>query len=215
MTTRLIVVRHGNTFLPTDTPTRVGARTDLDLVETDKGTAVGQYLLANNWIPSNVYAGPLKRHQQTAQLICAVLGLSTDEILSDEFLNEIDYGPDENKAEDEVMLRLGKGDVAAGKAVIERWNTHAQVPNGWLVNPDELRQGWLSFANTVLTQQRDKTTLMVSSNGIMRFSHVIDKQFNERNLKVPTGGVCIFENDTNQPDGWRCVTWGKVPKITA
>ncbi|WP_105166595.1 histidine phosphatase family protein [Pseudoalteromonas sp. T1lg23B] len=214
MTTRLIVVRHGNTFLPTDTPTRVGARTDLDLVETKKGTAVGQYLLANGWIPHTVYAGPLKRHQQTAQLICAALGLQAEHIRSEEFLNEIDYGPDENKTENDVMLRLGDGNLDAGKAVIARWNSHGEVPSGWLVDPEELRQGWLSFAQTMLRHQRDKTTLMVSSNGIMRFSHVIDNQFNESNLKVPTGGICIFENESNQEDGWRCVAWGKVPKLS-
>lgn len=30
----LIIARHGNTFGPDDTPTRVGARTDLPLVES-------------------------------------------------------------------------------------------------------------------------------------------------------------------------------------
>ncbi|NOU51236.1 histidine phosphatase family protein [Pseudoalteromonas sp. JBTF-M23] len=212
MTTRLIVVRHGNTFLPTDTPTRVGARTDLDLVEQVKGTAVGHYLRDNQLVPDVVYAGPLKRHQQTAKLICGVLNIDEAAIQKDEFLNEIDYGPDENQVEDAVMKRLGNGDLALGKSLIDKWNKEAQVPPGWLVNPDELRAGWHAFAQNLLHTQADSTTLMVSSNGIMRFSHVIDPMFNFSNLKVPTGGICIFENDTGKPNDWRCVEWGLVPK---
>ncbi|BBN83203.1 hypothetical protein PA25_31880 [Pseudoalteromonas sp. A25] len=215
MTTRLIVVRHGNTFLPTDTPTRVGARTDLDLVEQTKSTSVGHYLRDNHLSPDVVYAGPLKRHQQTAQLICEVLNLDVTAIKLDEFLNEIDYGPDENQVEEMVMKRLGGGDIALGKQVIERWNRDAQVPEGWLVNPDALRMGWRSFAQNLLTNQADKTTLMVSSNGIMRFSHVIDSQFGFSNLKVPTGGICIFENMTGKVSDWRCVEWGLTPSQKA
>ncbi|MBD1583985.1 histidine phosphatase family protein [Pseudoalteromonas sp. S16_S37] len=211
MTTRLIVVRHGNTFLPTDTPTRVGARTDLELVEQVKGQSVGHYLLDNNLVPDTVYAGPLKRHQQTAKLICGVLNIAESEIQLDTFLNEIDYGPDENQVEETVMKRLGQGDLVLGKAVIDRWNSDAIVPQGWLVDPVELRAGWRSFAQRLLQSQKNKTTLMVSSNGIMRFSHVIDPQFAFSDLKVPTGGICIFENDTGKPDDWCCVEWGLVP----
>lgn len=213
MTTRLIIVRHGNTFLPTDTPTRVGARTDLDLVEQDKGTAIGQYLLANKLVPNVIYAGPLKRHQQTAKLICRPLNINDSVIQTDNFLNEIDYGPDENQIEQDVMLRLGKGDLAKGKAIITRWNSHGEVPAGWQVAPDELRNGWHAFASSILAQQVNRTTLMVSSNGIMRFSHVLDSQSDLVNLKVPTGGICIFENETGQQNDWHCVEWGLIPAL--
>ena len=41
MTTRIIIARHGNTFTKEQTPTRVGGRTDLPLVETERGTNIG------------------------------------------------------------------------------------------------------------------------------------------------------------------------------
>jgi probable phosphoglycerate mutase len=44
MTTRIIIARHGNTFTKDQTPLRVGARTDLPLVETERGTNIGKYI---------------------------------------------------------------------------------------------------------------------------------------------------------------------------
>ena len=44
--TTLIIARHGNTFNPGDTPTRVGKHTDMPLVEKGEaqGRALGRYL---------------------------------------------------------------------------------------------------------------------------------------------------------------------------
>ena len=41
---RLIIARHGNTFRPGETPTRVGAGTDLPLVEETRARSIGRYL---------------------------------------------------------------------------------------------------------------------------------------------------------------------------
>ena len=71
MTTRLIIARHGNTFKPGETPTRVGARTDLPLVEEARGRAIGRYLKNHDLIPDIVFSGPLKRQMQTAELAVA------------------------------------------------------------------------------------------------------------------------------------------------
>ena len=53
----LIIARHGNTFGPGDTPTRVGARTDLPLVESGKAQAkaLGLHFLENGLVPDVVY----------------------------------------------------------------------------------------------------------------------------------------------------------------
>ena len=40
----LIIARHGNTFRPGETPTRVGSRTDLPLVEEERGRGIGRWL---------------------------------------------------------------------------------------------------------------------------------------------------------------------------
>ena len=39
-----MIVRHGNTFRAGETPTRVGARTDLPLVEEERARSAGRYL---------------------------------------------------------------------------------------------------------------------------------------------------------------------------
>lgn len=208
MNTRLIVVRHGNTFGPNETPTRVGARTDLDLVETKKGKAIGEYLLAKNILPSTVYSGPLKRHTQTAELICEVIKYRSSEIKINDFFNEIDYGEDENRSEREVRLRLGNGDESKGKQVIDLWNREAVVPNGWIVDPNALQAGWLEFGELVAREHKNQATLLVSSNGIIRFSSVLDPNYQYHTLKVPTGGVCIFER---LGKAWKCNEWSFLP----
>ena len=61
MITRIIIARHGNTFTKDQTPLRVGARTDLPLVETERGTNIGKYLKMRTLIPSAVFASPTEK----------------------------------------------------------------------------------------------------------------------------------------------------------
>jgi len=211
MTTRLIIARHGNTFLPTETPTRVGSRTDLDLVESARSEAVGNYLNQHDLKPDVVLSGPLKRHKQTAEIICKQVAFDAELIAESHFLNEIDYGPDENKPEEEVMLRLGDGDLVKGKAIIDNWNQNAVVPDGWLVDPEQLKKEWVELSQHIVEKYPDKTVLLVSSNGLMRFSNVLDESFHYESLKVPTGGICIFEHDGVADGSWQCKNWAVKP----
>ena len=71
MTTRLIIARHGNTFTKDQTPTRVGGRTDLPLVESERGRNIGKYLKLKDMLPDVVFAAPLKRTMETARLAVA------------------------------------------------------------------------------------------------------------------------------------------------
>ena len=73
MTTRIIIARHGNNFTKEQTPLRVGARTDLPLVETERVTNIGKYLKMRTLIPAVVFAAPLKRTTETARLAIAAL----------------------------------------------------------------------------------------------------------------------------------------------
>ncbi len=207
MTTRLIIARHGNTFEKGQTPTRVGGRTDLALVETERGTNVGLYLKQENLMPAVVYAAPLKRTTQTAELAVKALGMDLPVVAETSF-TEIDYGPDENKTEEEVIARIGQ-------AAIDAWNKEATVPNGWIVNPKAIIQNWIDFGNDMMTKHTDENVLIVSSNGIIRFAPYLTGNFDafckEHDIKVGTGCVCIFERETGETD-WRCVAWNVKPK---
>ncbi|MDR2563238.1 MAG: histidine phosphatase family protein, partial [Prevotellaceae bacterium] len=159
MKTVLVIARHGNTFRRGETPRRVGGASDLPLVEEERGRNIGLYLKDKGLIPSAVYAAPLLRTVRTAELAVEAMGCKTEVIQLREF-TEIDYGPDENKTEEEIELRLGDGDRDKGRAVIEAWNKNAAVPDGWRVNPSQIIETWLDFAeNTVLRNGRNKTTL--------------------------------------------------------
>ena len=210
MRTRIIIARHGNTFRPGETPTRVGAKTDLPLVEDNRGTSIGKYLKDNDLIPDKIYAAPLLRTMQTARLAIRGMGIREEIVQLNQF-REIDYGPDENKTEQEVLLRLGKGDATEGKKIIDAWDKNAIVPDGWKVDPYQIIRTWMDFAANVALHQ---TTFVVSSNGIIRFAPYITGDFEDfaanHDIKVATGGLCIFEKEDTDPF-WTCVDWNIKP----
>jgi probable phosphoglycerate mutase len=207
MTTRIIIARHGNTFTKEQTPLRVGARTDLPLVETERGTNIGKYLKLRTFIPSVVFAAPLKRTTETARLAIAALDRDI-ELKSDTRFTEIDYGPDEAKTEEEVIARIGQD-------AMDAWNKSAVVPEGWNVSVEGIIQAWKDFAVEVEKNYADKTVLVVSSNGIIRFAPYLTgnfKKFSEEfDIKVGTGGVCVLEKEAGAKN-WTVKEWGTKPK---
>lgn len=215
----LIIARHGNTFRPGETPTRVGAHTDLPLVEEERARGIGRYLGRLGLVPGRILAAPLQRTMRTAELAADELG-NPCPVQADARFTEVDYGPDENKTEPEVMARLGRvaaGETAAdltpealeelGAQAIELWNSQAAVPAGWQVDVPGIIRSWQQLADEVA---EGETLLCVSSNGVIRFAPHITGDYAafcaEHDIKVPTGGVCIF---TCGEDGaWRCTEWG-------
>jgi probable phosphoglycerate mutase len=218
----LIIVRHGNTFAPDQTPTRAGKRTDIPLVEELKSRNAARYLLNKGIVPDRVFAAPLKRTMQTANLIINEMRLNTA-VIPDNNFTEIDYGDDENKTEEQVRYRLGSkyaetGNLSGviseteimeyGKTVIDLWNTKAIVPAGWNVDVEGIISAWKNFANNIMAD--NETALICSSNGIIRFApHILNmsniEDFNNKyDLKVATGSVSIFKTVGNE---WKCVEW--------
>ena len=90
-----------------------------------------------------------------------------------------------------MRLRLGNGNIEKGKKIIEDWDKNAVVPDGWKVDPDQIIHTWLDFAEkTVIPHQ---TTLLVTSNGIIRFAPYLTGDFEkfaqEHKIKVAPGGL--------------------------
>lgn len=204
--TTLIIARHGNTFGPGDTPTRVGGRTDLPLVEKgeEQGRAIGKYLAEHRLIPDVVYASELQRTQRTAELAIQESGV-TNPVYTLDMFNEIDYGPDENKTEDEVISRIGAD-------AIKDWDEHAKVPDGWKVDPDQIIKNWHDFADQIRAHDDDETVLVVTSNGIARFAPHITGAFDafaaENKIKLSTGALAIFKY---QDGRWIIEDWNIKP----
>lgn len=207
MTTRIIIARHGNTFTKDQTPLRVGARTDLPLVETERGANIGKYLKMRGLIPSVVFAAPLKRTTETARLAIAALDKDIP-LKSDGRFTEIDYGLDEAKTEEEVIARIGQ-------EAMDKWNAEAIVPEGWNVSVKGIIKAWQEFALEIEREYKDKTVMVVSSNGIIRFAPYLTGDFRkfveEYNIKVGTGGVCILEKEDGDKH-WTVTDWSIKPK---
>lgn len=208
MTTRLLIARHGNTFNKGDVVTRVGGRTDLPLVTSgeQQGRDLGAYLAKTGLHPQAVFSGPLQRARRTAELACAAMGMEAANVKMLDIFNEIDYGPDENQPEEAVVARLGA-------AALDDWNKNAIVPDGWQVDPAAIIKGWQNFATDTLNNHAGKNVLVVTSNGIARFSPYLTGDFDVfaacHDIKVSTGALCVFENSGQ---GWVCTAWNLKPK---
>lgn len=201
MTITVIIARHGNTFNAHETPTRVGARTDLPLVASgeDQALRLGHHLKSNKIIPDVVYTSTLRRTMDTARLACVSM-MCTAPHTALPFLNEIDYGPDENKPEPEVKARLGE-------LALQRWDQLGEMPHEWSPRPDVIKGSWEYFLNKCEKDMDGKTILIVTSNGIARFALNCTENGNHYPLKLSTGAYGILKFDGK----WTVSDWNIKP----
>lgn len=205
--TTLIIARHGNTFEDGETPRRVGARTDLPL--TDKGRAqaraIGRWLKKNGFTPDAVFCSNLKRTVETAEIATREAG-STSPIRRDAMFNEIDYGPDENKTDAEVVMRIGA-------QALKDWDEKTIVPPGWEADPRAIVENWISFGSRIRADNPDSTVLAVTSNGIARFAPHLTGDFpgflKNHKIKIATGAVCVLKSGCD--DRWLVEGWNVRP----
>jgi len=211
-TTRIVICRHGNTFDTGDTITRVGARTDLALSASGKIQAKSlSYTLSQEnsvFNFSEAYCSSLKRTQQTCdEILCNGHMATVGTPLT--FLNEIDYGPDENMPESDVINRIGSD-------ALRLWDTRAIVPDGWLVNPSKITQSWRDLFLTSGRSAQD--ILIVSSNGIIRFllNAVDDIHCDISSIKMRTAAFGIVEISNNNISlvSWNCRQLAKKHLLT-
>jgi probable phosphoglycerate mutase len=204
--TVLLVARHGNTFAPGDVVTRVGGRTDLPLVASglEQGARLGAWLRAQALLPDRIVTSRLRRTRQMAEAAMAAMGANPPVEAMDVF-DEVDYGPDENRPEADVVARLGA-------AAIQAWDTDAVVPPGWRVDVDGIRTAWLAFARDCVAAHPRGCVLVITSNGIARFAPVITGDHAAfraaHGLKLATGAVARFDHDGAR---WACVAWNLRP----
>ncbi|MGB4100533.1 MAG: histidine phosphatase family protein [Alphaproteobacteria bacterium] len=204
--TRLLVVRHGNTFSVGAIVRRVGARTDLPLVEDgiEQARKLGHYLAANKLLPDAVYTSELQRTRQTANYALAAARASAP-ILPRAVFNEIDYGPDENQSEDYVLTRIGHVGLRA-------WEEKGIPPQGWLVDPEQLQKMWRAFGDELVRTMAGATVMVVTSNGIARFAPYLTGDYqaflSQHKPKLATGALGILEHDGT---AWTVKDWNIRP----
>ena len=166
--TRLLLMRHGNTFEEGKQTVQVGLRTDLPLTAFGRNQAqlVAQALQKKP--PQIIFAGRLKRQIESAQIIADLLGVAVQQTPA---LNEIDYG-------------LWEGLTAA--AISQQWPKEYAEWNKQAKWQDNIFQGtfekhWDALQKWLATLQNFETVLGVTSNGLLRFF---------KNEKVKTGHLC-------------------------
>lgn len=201
--TRVILVRHGNTFRPEDTPVWVGARSDMPLVE--KGIAqahnLGSVMRHAHLVPDMILTGPLQRTRETATIIADILNMSP-KIKIDSRLTEIDYGAWEGLSTTEIVQSGGGDELMA-------WDKQAIFPitPGWNPSETQLQEN----AASVLREMTGPLSLIITSNGILRFfARLASNRDAFPDRKVATGHICVMERDG---DDWRIIVWNQNPDV--
>jgi len=203
--TTLIIARHGNTFEKDETPRRVGARTDLPLVESGRAQAraLGHWLKSNGLYPETVHSSQLSRTIETAKIALKEAGYK-EPVYPLAIFNEVDYGPDENKTEEDVINRIGQ-------KAINDWDENGVVPDGWNFDPEQCIENWTDFATHIL-HESPECVMVVTSNGIARFAPHITGDFegfrSKHPLKISTGAVCVLKFDHGK---WTVTDWNVKP----
>lgn len=155
----IFIVRHGNTFASGEAARRVGARTDIALVDSGRAQAarLGVWFAAQDVAIDRLLSSPLIRARETAQAIGQACGHGPDGTC--DWLGEIDHGPDENRVEADVVARIGAQAIAD-------WDERGIAPDGWIVDADARIAAWRAFFD----EQRPGADVLVTSNGAARFA---------------------------------------------
>ena len=203
--TRLVIVRHGNTFEAGEPPRRIGARTDLPLTATGvaQAEALARHFAANGIRFDRVLSGALKRTLTTAEAIADGRPIETAP-----FLTEIDHGPDEGQLESAVIDRIGNEAVTL-------WEKQCVAPEGWEVGAQWRLLAWREFVERVVEEHRRGTILLVTSNGAARFALAalgLKPGENRAGVKFRTGSYGVLEVGSGAD--FRLVGWDMRPGET-
>ncbi len=202
MALSVVIVRHGNTFAAGEPARRIGARTDLPLVDSGiaQAEALGVAFARDGWRFDRALAAPLLRTRAT---MTGILAHQADAppVEPTDWLTEIDHGPDEAQIESAVIDRIGADALA-------RWDAEAHAPEGWVVDPERRIAGWRNLFETAQGQ-----VLIVTSNGAARFALLADAALREQaaalpSLKLRTGAYAVMERGA---DGLRLAAWDRRP----
>ena len=119
-------------------------------------------------------------------------------------LTEIDYGPDENRLEPEVIARIGTESIVA-------WDQEALPARDWIAEPFERVANWKNFFRAQGRRNGQEALLLVTSSGAARFAlrahdELIDASDQMPSLKIRTGACARIDIEARQPTILRAKT---------
>lgn len=187
--TRLILVRHGNTFEKEEIPVQVGIRTDLPLTATGREQllTLSAFLKEKKSFPKAIFAGFLKRQTESAKIIAENFGLRFENTA---VLSEIDYGPWEGLTQEEICQKWPKE--------CDEWNREAKwQPSIFVGSFEEHWSRLILWFECISSKYPDQTVVGITSNGLLRLL---------RNEKVKTGHFCTLELCGKD---WKILNWNQ------
>lgn len=194
---RLFIIRHGNTFASSAQACRIGARTDIPLVDSGRAQAdrLGAWFAGQAMPVRRLLSSPLRRARETAERIGAAIAHVP--AASCDWLGEIDHGPDEGRPEAEVVARIGA-------AAIADWDERGIAPEGWIVDADRRIAAWRAF----FAEPGEGADLLVTSNGAARYA-LLALGLPLTSLKLRTGafGELVVDDD----GATRLIRWDERP----
>jgi len=196
----LYLCRHGNTFEDHQTPTQVGAKTDLELTAKghQQGVALGTYF-AKHKPMHHIYAGPLKRQMQTAEHIQKKLDNVAISVIP--LLSEIDYGDWEGLTTEALQAKWPEA--------YRLWTeTHTWPENIFGESKHAYQLRLNTFLEEVKTHHASQTILAVTSNGLLQLLHSLITH-EPKAAKVKTGHWCEIHLDENHIE---VVRWNEAPE---
>ncbi|MCL2469914.1 MAG: histidine phosphatase family protein [Alphaproteobacteria bacterium] len=201
--TSLLLARHGNTFESGQTPTFVGARTDMELTEKGRAQsqAVTDFVVAMKKPVTSLLSSPLKRTWFLAEMIGKETGVTPR---ADERLREIDYGLWENLTESEITARYGV-------ELLANWTKNGQWPEGMNWKPDQ--ETMRAQIKSLLEEEKSRAeglAIIITSNGILRFIYeAVTGQKPDTHAKVATGNLCQL---VLKQGNWNIEAWNLKPE---
>ena len=191
---RLILARHGNTFESDQTPTYVGAASDLPLTKTgqDQARKLAQEIKKFG-LPTSIFSGPLKRHKEMASIVATEIGFDVDQIEVSNALNEIHYGSWEGLTQEQIEAKWQE----EFSAWSERGVWPEQIFNLKQKEFFEPVKGWVSEVFRIVSS--GSNAIAITSNGTLRYINAVicgeDVLTQPKKVKVGTGNYCVCTCD--------------------
>lgn len=207
---RIFLIRHGNTFNQGEPVFWCGRRHDLPLTEHGERQAEWVGLELKKLIesapgnPVRIVSGPLSRHRNTAAVIAQTIDCSTESVLFDERLNELDYGTWEGKTDAEL-------NAAGFAAELQQWRDCGVWPTAAKFSPS--RSDVIGGLHQLIGESSldgDLNLILITSNGVLMHAATLlaPGTVLPNSGRVPTGSVsCVIVRN-----GFgKCKFWGMHP----
>ena len=209
MTSKLLLARHGNTFLPGEKAVFAGSRNDLPL--TDEGRAqakeTGLLFARLKAVPSLILTGPLLRTREFGAIAAAEIKGAPAPLI-DRRLDELDYGAWAGLTSEEIVSKFGAVELAD-------WNERAQWPKDAQWPEDEA--AFIEETEGFVAEMRSRNLpliLAVTSNGRLRyfpksFPGEFERLRDRGELKVKTGHLGLLNLDGREAG---VAFWNRDPR---